>query len=640
MSVAATDSSLPRYPLQLVPGPFEGPGTFELRERQLNLLTPQEYRAYGGGFRHSTNARAQDAGTAAQVRSILTNRQNHPECWIPNSGRVCPQCISENSMRGSVGWEIRLADACAIHGLWLVDRCKCGKPLDGRRRTIDRCDECATKLACLETRQAPGALISVCRVLVQKVAGPSTSTYADLRDPLKALDFAKLHLLLRLLGVFADPNGTPTHLRSLRQFDPLERSWRASLLGAEILDRWPLAFIEALEWNRRSHDCGDTYSLQRTLGRLYRVIFAQLNDPAFDFVRDELKKYLAANWRGQFAQSSRLRDVSFLACSWVSADEAKEMLDVSPAAVRDYVDRGLLVSDVRMTPRGRQKVLVTRESVLTLAQSTQPRSQTLKDAARTLGLKRSRLARIAPSVFPHAWRTAGGEWRIPESDLQPLLIAAKSLKTRTVAKDEITLIDAIRYHRMSDSTLVGWLLDGAAGSVRPVAYARYSTGVAGWIFKRSYVRIHLSRANTIMRSNFCTLSEAANRLKLKDEVVYQLANRGELETAPSWTVTSRGRLISTQAIERFQRQFIPARHIALAVRTSPRHVAHLLGRMSVEPALGPASGYRQVFYRRDETLSVAVRQRWGISLPLWSAEKHSLTSRYQPRQNFLDLSIP
>ena len=640
MSIAGVGSSLPRYPLQLSPGPFEGPGTFELRERHLNLLTPKEYRACGGGFRHSTKARLND-GTAThpQIEAILANRQRHPECWVPKSGRICPRCISENSTRCSVGWEIRLADACAVHGVWLVDRCKCGIPLSGHRLTLDRCDQCAAKLGRLQTRLAPEALVRVSQELVRKVAGADQQAPSGLAAPLLELGFAELHLLFRLLGMFADPNGSSMRLRALQQFDPLGQSWRASSLGAEILDRWPAAFIEVLEWNRQFHDRGDTYSLQRTVGRLYRAIFAQLQDAAFDFVREELKTYLAANWRGQFTQSSRLRDLSLVERSWITADEAQDLLGVSPAAMRDYIDRGLLASDERTTAAGRQKVMVARASVLELAQTIQPTAQTLRTAARSLGLKRSRLARMARSLFPHLWRSTGGEWRIPESDLLPFMDVSKSLERRSAADDEMTLGEVMRYHRLSDGTLVGWLLDVAAGSTRPVGYVEHATGVNGWLFECRYVKHRLSNARTAARSKCLTLSEAAVRLNLKEEVVYQLANRGELETAPSWSVESRGRLVSETVIRQFQGRYVPGRDIAIAAQTSPRHATHLLGNIGVEPAIGPATGCRQVFYSRNEQLESAVREIWGITLPPWSTGRVAAAAVAQPHQVELVLSV-
>lgn len=640
MSIGVAGSSSPRYPLQLCPSPFEGPGTFELRERHLNLLTPTEYRAYGGGFRHNPKARRGEcSATDSQITAILANRKSHPECWVPKSGRICPQCISENSTRCSVGWEIRLADACAVHGLWLLDRCKCGNPLGGHRMTLGRCDQCAANLGRLQSRQAPPALVRVSQELVRKVSGTAQPAAAGLAQPLQALGFAEFHLLLRLLGVFADPNGSPVRLRTLRQFDPMEQSWRASSLGAEILDRWPAAFLEVLEWNRRSHDRGDTYSLQRTLGRLYRVIFTHLQDSKFDFVRDELKKYLAANWRGQFAQSNRLTDLSLLARSWITAAEAKDVLGVSPVAIRDYINRGLLVSEVRTTAAGRQKVLVARKSVRDLAQSIQPTAHTLNSAARTLGLKKSRLARMAQGLFPHLWRSSGGDWRIPETDMRPFMDVSKSLERRSAADEEVTLGGAMRYQRISDGTLIGWLLDVVAGAAPPVGYAEDATGVAGWLFKREYVKSRVSSARATARSRFLTLPEAAVRLKVKDEVIYQLANRGELETAPSWCVDSKGRLVSGNAIRQFQERYVPARDIALAAHTSPRHAAHLLGSAGVEPAIGPATGYRQVFYRRDKLLNAAVRRIWGIAFNPWPTGSNDAVAVAEPCQGEFGLSI-
>jgi hypothetical protein len=610
-----------RFPVRLQPGPLEGPAAFELREAEANQLRHVEYRRLGGGHRVAAcehHRRESDRLSFNAISTITQNRQEHPECWVVQRGRVCPLCLGDQTTEGSVGWEIRFADACATHGCWLVDRCRCGSAIRVDRARLHQCCQCGGRLASLTTTEAPNALTEMARLLVAAASGRRhdlSIKYPGHGAPqaLSALHFADLHLLTRLLGVTGDPHAASPQLRSIQQFDPLEQSWSASTLAAEVLCGWPQSFHDLLEWHRRTNDVGDPYRLQRMLGHLYEGIFRHLRGESFDFVRDELQVYLMLHWRGSTARASRIDEFPLLKRSWISAHDTAQLLGISPRTVRDYIERGDLTADCRTTPMGRQRVVIDRNSIEALQSSRSLRVLRLEAAARLLGMKEARLRRILPRVFPTAWRGSGNQWNIPRPEVQRLLDVTQLLPSKVrVDSHEVTLDHALRYLRLSDASLAGLLTsEPDENASRPVACLKGEVGVAGWIYSREALIPAGDTESTEDGRQGLSVVELSKQLNLKQEVVYFLCRVGAIPTEPSRRFEQRGVLVPWESIQRFRNRFVAARDIARAVGRLPRAVIVAIGRAGIGPAYGPAQGCRQAFYLRNADLEARLQQLWG-----------------------------
>ena len=620
MSTRSEPQPARRLPLPLSPGPAEGPGLFELREIEKNRLTWPHYRALGGGYgarcvRQSTSTA--EPGVVEAVQAIEANRRDHPRCWITARSRVCPLCIADRDLSHSVGWEIRMADACVVHGCWLIDKCRCGAPLSRHRRMVFACDRCARSLGSVKTSPAPAALVEMSRVLCHLVAGGRfEESNAKLPDEAAArvagMRFHELHLLYRTIGVAGDPVHPPGLLRSLVMLDPLEHSWTASTLAAEVIYRWPSAFHDLLDWNRRHHDDGYPFCLQRTLGHLYHDLFQHLRGEVFDFVRQDLQTYLALYWRGSTARSSRIDQLPFLKRRWVSAGDAARSLAISHAALLDHVQRGDLIADCRVTKAGRSRVVVDRSSIDAFVSASLNDTCTLDQAAKLLGLKRSRLGRVVRQLLPSAWLASDRQWHIKCDEVEALTTLTQRLAIiEQTRDDEITLDAAMRYQRLSDSTLIALVDAGQKGTaLKPVGRCAGRQGLSGWVFKRSSIAaIQESHAVPPERVGL-QLPQLAEHLRVKQEVVYSLCRVGAISTLPSPVPEYRGAIVSWTEIARFQNDFVAARELAAEVRSSPRAVIVALGREGLEPMYGPSTGCRQAFYRRDTELQVLLAGLW------------------------------
>jgi len=605
-----------RFPIRFSPGPAEGPGLFELREIEKNRLTLSQYRGLGGGYGEHCirlpNA-ADEQSVVAAVRAIEGNRRDHPKCWITVRSRVCPLCVAEGDLSHSVGWEIRLADACAVHGCWLTDTCTCGTPLSRQRRLIAACDYCGRSLRFARTSAAPTPLVEMSRLLCHLVAGgrleeSNTQLPDEVTTRLASMRFHELHLLYRMIGVAGDPVYPPGMLRSLTMLDPLEHSWTASTLAAEVIYRWPTGFHDLLDWNRRHNDDGYPFCLQRTLGHLYHDLFQHLRGDVFDFVRQDLQTYLALHWRGSTARSSRIDQLPFLKRRWVSASDAARSLAISHAALLDHIQRGDLIADRRVTKAGRSRIVVDRSSIDAFITARLANTCTLDQAARVLGLKRSRLRRVVRQLLPSAWLASDQQWHIQVDEVEALTRFTENLGLiEALESDELTLDAGMRYHRLSDAALVALVDAGQKGTDRkPVGRSGAGQGLSSWVFKRSTIAAAQGSHAVPTARVGLTMPQLAEHLRVKQEVVYFLCRVGAISPLPSPSPGYRGAMVSWTEIERFKQELVAARELAVKVRSSPRALIVALGRQGLEPMYGPNTGCRQTFYRRDIHLATLV----------------------------------
>jgi hypothetical protein len=387
--------------------------------------------------------------------------------------------------------------------------------------------------------------------------------------------------------------------------DPLEHSWTASTLAAEVIYRWPSAFHDLLDSNRRHNDDGYPFCLQRTLGHLYHDLFQHLRGDVFDFVRQDLQTYLALYWRGSTARSTRIDKLPLLKRRWVSASDAARTLALSHATLLDHIRRGNLIADCRQTRNGRSRIVVDRSSIDAFSTARLANTCTLDQAARALELKRSRLRRVVRQLLPSAWLASDQQWHIKFDEVEALTGLTESLRMiDELEGDEITLDAAMRYHRLSDAALIALVDAGQKRSDRkPVGRSGAGKGLSSWVFKRSTITaVQGSHAGPMDRVGF-TLPKLAEHLRVKQEVVYFLCRVGAISPLPSRSPGHRGAIVSWTEIERFQNECVAARELAAEVGTSPRALIVALGRHGLAPMYGPATGCRQAFYRRDTQLA-------------------------------------
>jgi hypothetical protein len=129
-----------------------------------------------------------------------------------------------------------------------------------------------------------------------------------------------------------------------------------------------------------------------------------------------------------------------------------------------------LIADRRVTKAGRNRIVVDRSSIDAFLSAKLNDTCTLDQAAKILGLKRSRLGRVVRQLLPSAWLASDRQWHIKCDEVEALTSITEGLATiEQIGDDEITLDAAMRYQRLSDSTLIALVDAGQKGTaLKPV----------------------------------------------------------------------------------------------------------------------------------------------------------------------------
>jgi hypothetical protein len=219
---------------------------------------------------------------------------------------------------------------------------------------------------------------------------------------------------------------------------------------------------------------------------------------------------------------------------------------------------------------------------------------------------------VVRQLLPSAWLASDRQWHIKCDEVESLTTLTQRLAIiEPIGNDEITMDAAMRYQRLSDSTLIALVDAGQKGTaLKPVGRCAGRQGLSGWVFKRSSIAaIQESHAVPPERVGL-PLPQLAEHLRVKQEVVYSLCRVGAISTLPSPVPGYRGAIVSWTEIARFQNDFVAARELAAEVRSSARAVIVALGREGLEPMYGPSTGCRQAFYRRDAQLEALMAGLW------------------------------
>jgi len=606
-----------RLPIHPEPTLQEGPTHYRIRLADENDLTPDQIEHLG--VRYSTGVASVASSPIEQSlqvsqRSIGVLSKGVPDVWLGRLARVCPVCVAEGRTEQSVGWELQYSEACVVHALWLIDRCTCGARLLASRPTLDRCDNCGAYLSSVKTAPAPCRIVELSKLLVSAASGvlvePSVPSTGLLSSPVAELDSVALHKLARVFGGSGDPTIPPPRKWAERN-DRLEYSWMATALAAEVLCNWPEGLFKVLDWARRFHEDSRTFQLQRTFGPLFRKIEWLLYESQFDFVRDEIRAYLARHWRASRTRSPRLACIPYLDMQWISAREAQRELGTSRAMLEEHIRRGELTADRRYTIAGRERLMINHQSVRVLKGRSEACSLNLYQAARQLGLSRQRLRRLLPLVLPEACRSVGSGWRIPTKSIQRLLDPTRdAAKVARPSANQTTVAAALKSGRMSDEALAYCLTQANSDpEFKPRAVHAAGHGVTAWVLDAAQLAALLSATSASREAippDHCTLMSLAERWGVKQEVVYFLERAGGIQAYRSLHGRYRGKVVSEAEVSRFEASYVMGKILADELSCSPKSLAQSLARRGIEPAYGPADGCRQLFYLRDAQLEHAV----------------------------------
>jgi hypothetical protein len=596
----------------------EGRKHFLMRVAEANAISAPELVKSGGGYGVDL---ARPGGKSPwwqnlqQLSAIVENEETFPRAWLTKSGRVCPLCIAANAGESSIGWETRYADACTVHGVWLVDRCACGTYLQPLRHRLDRCCDCSRKLGSLTTAPAPDAVIKLSKLLVEKACSrDDASDFALGRSAPDLLPLDQLQTLIAIIGLYGDPNAPPRR-SGTRTIERLEDSWAVTSLAAEVITDWPRGFRRLLDWLRTCNDDGSTLKLGHRFGRLYHSLYQAAGTGYFHFVHAALEEYLTEHWPAVFARANGRFSGAAKEKSWMLAKEAQKKLSVSPTLLNDLIIRGLLIADRRVTATGRVRMMVQTDSVSALMNSGAARGVDLTAAATKLGLGERRLRAIVTRLIPNAWKTSSGQWQIPSEDLDALLAHTANVPVHPIIEfsKHTSISAALKFLHLTDEALL-WIVKSVEEKTgEHLLLGRHDQlrGIGSWIVDRELIVHALKETATKPAEHHdvatISLGSLPGRWHMHPEVICDLARLNAFTTLKTKRADGIwNRVVPVDEISRFETSHISARQIAMSASMSPNRLVGRLRLTGIHPKYGPEGKCRQIFFARTPELQAAL----------------------------------
>jgi hypothetical protein len=497
--------------------PDEGPYGYRFRLASSNLLSVQDL----GAMEISGEVELPSIGPGDRVECDVKTFTP----WIHRWSRFCPDCLQDRDS-WLMGWEVVFADACAQCGRWLADTCStCDRHVPWRRDHLLRCT-CGHPLTDERTTFAPDAVIHLSRALQSVALGHEPTDMPIFRG----LSLSQCVRVVRLLGAYGNAQGRSVPQKILN-LDTLEVSWPISSTAAEVLSTWPTGFYALAKSLQTQGADPFKGKLSKTFGGFYFALYRGFKESEFQFLRTTFENYLAEHWTGGIARRNRRLDASVLKrMVWIPASDACRELGVSRRRMKDLILEGRLRGETRSTPKDRQFIVVNRSDVDHLALSLCD-GLNLEATATRLGLKKQRLLALLPFICPDARKLGdqGCPWSIPTKWVEGWeALIQTNAATESATAGTVSLAHLLRYWPWTDAQ-IGKLLVAIHGETLATCGKLLDVhGIGALALSVDCVRDWFSAVNA-QPSGELTLPEVANRLDVKQEVIYSLSRSGFIQ---------------------------------------------------------------------------------------------------------------
>jgi hypothetical protein len=503
--------------------------------------------------------------------------------WNLRRARFCPLCLAAGSI-WKREWDLTLLACCPGHRVMLSERCHvCRKGLTWFRLGLTRCN-CGADLKAAPPGPTAGDEHTIA-LWIQGLLGGT-----KLNAPFERLALEDFSTLCIVLGSYSANRGMKKPLRSAA-ITNVRDAVMIARHAAMALDDWPNGFYRLLE-TAPSPSSRNT-EISKQFGALYGALFKLLAPEPFDFVREAFRSYLARTWQRPITARHRRLVEKMQDHDWVSGRVLKEC-GVAPALVRRIAQANPLASNEAHHQR-RNHLAFSKSTILAKAEQYSG-GLTLEQAAVRLGLPRKRVRQMSEDGFLDVLpRTSTNQswiisvqsvvgWeaisaRVTCPPIANAQTARSQLRRSLWSRRAWSLF--LKYVRAR--RLIMWRLDGdeicfGDFMIDPDALekllAHECEGQGAWF----------------------SVSAAARKLGVKEEVCYHLV-RKQLLASETGTLRDREcRVVHISAIETFQSKFISLVDAAKERHTTSRALLAVIRARGIEPVCGSdIDGCRQYF---------------------------------------------
>ncbi|MBC7905599.1 MAG: TniQ family protein [Rhodospirillaceae bacterium] len=538
------------------------------------------------------------SGEAIHVRALNLGRP-----------RICPDCLKASPhIRQS--WDLALSAVCSEHRCILLDACpECGSALSWNRSAVCLCHHCGHDLRDAEAPTADPDAVDL-MVLLHRQAGLGKGKAPQgVPAEIAELPLAALTKVILLVGA------TAKNLNSIAGHWPCARlnaTEMADLVqkAAKTFKGWPSAFHHMLTQARKWRAEGAGMGLEHDFRGLYRAIYKDFRAAHFDFLRQAFEDYVTSQWDGGVlgSKNTRLADGSRQSRLFTTRGAVARILGARPETVDQLVASDKLKAVV--LPAGKRRfTLIARDSVANF-RAEEEGLVDMETLASMLGISKAPAAAFARTgllkpVMLHSIGRPRARFRRTEiADLLQRL-EGKAPHHGSL-QGHMPLSAVLRVLSSQGLGLAALLAEVIEGRMAVAGVLAEERGLHRLLFDSTAVKAFVD-LRRVRRQDGLTIPQAALRLKLKEQVAYQLVRAGLWETI---IVQENGRpitLVPTKALNDFEGAFVSAVTLALRLKTSPRHLTRLLQEEGVHPVTGPTvDGGRQTFFRTADVSTVSI----------------------------------
>lgn len=507
--------------------------------------------------------------------------------------RWCPSCIVQAGWMRPI-WRLKVATICVVHGTRLVQACSQCRSSPSLQEMLHSACKCGHRF--VETSiQATRTELQIAYALSDSLNGAVTLNLGD--TDVKLLT-PQLVRLICYIGQFVKGPllRRPGKIRELEDI-----SVAAGLVAgtAKLLADWPSAFWSCLESfvDLAPSDA----SVRRVFGPLYHVIYHDLRDASFQFIRDAFELFLLEHWRGELCGRHRLFSETTL-----TNHRHKGLARVARAAGMSSKRLRKMIHQDRFpasefNPDSARNIITVDRDLLARLIPDPAEYLDLRAVSRLLGLTRTRLRQlvahgaILADAQPDFRRSNRWHFRLADLTHFTSEIRAAALCDVDAGRNLVSLTHALKFWRVS-ATELSLLIKSLKLQEIPFS-ASTSCNLGALKFDEDVLRSWLSgvRASTV---EWVSVTDASKRLDLKEQVVYELVSRNFIDAkliSKNGQVTRR---ISLSSLDRFRQTYVAAAELSQLQGTS---TTMLLKRIAAKPITGPKiDGGRQYFFRRDD----------------------------------------
>lgn len=516
--------------------------------------------------------------------------------FIHTYRRWCPLCLSKQAYQQGY-WDLKLVTLCTRHQVWLQDRCpQCGAKQGWNGSSLLYCT-CGYCLSDGSAEPAGGLPLGLTKALLPEstaTAGPDVGLPAG--GQLSRIQWQRL---VCRLGQFSS-GVQPSRPGQLARLDDLGTARTIIENAAAIFHEWPTRFVRLLEDIQAA--AGPSISLKTSFGVLYRLLYVELDHPAYQFLRDCFEDHLKTNWWGVVCRrNSRLKPSTLERQTRMTKKQACQATGVRPSVLQHLAQQELLpIQDVPL-PSGRKARTFRQADVAAAAEVVQGAGN-LSELARHANIAERRVRDLVKLgvLKPIISRAGGSSWLFSADDFRQMLVPTDALETGD--RPMVALASLLKSGRLAREEGGAFIAAILAREVRGFSESGGMAPVGQVVLGKEEV--------VCWRTNWrqhhggpLSIPEAAIELCLKQEVVYHLIRRGLLHAKHAST----GWKVDQQAIHDFREKYVALADLAREKRTSPRH---LMSSITAHPVSGPeVDGGRQYFFWRSEVMACHVDDR-------------------------------